>query len=68
MICAWRARLYLVLSALPILPALSVAAFIAIIRATCSLTIASLKTWNSTAFTAAGSSAPSSSSALGVNS
>ena len=65
---AWRARLNLRASALPILLALSVAAFIATIRATCSATTASLKHWNSVAFTASGSRPSSSSPASGLNS
>ena len=59
----WRARLYCMVSALTILSALSVALFIATMRATCSLVVASRKAWNSAVLTVSGSS--SSSSSLG---
>lgn len=65
-ICAWRARLNVRVSCLPIFPALSVAAFIATIRATCSLTTASLNAWNSTALIAAGRISSSSSGPAGL--
>src|SRR4029078_1259650 len=57
----WRARLYCMVSALTILSALSVALFIATMRDTCSLVVASVNVWKKDVLTVSGSSSASSS-------
>src|SRR5439155_23549602 len=63
-----RARLYCMVSAFTILSALSVALFIATIRATCSLVVASRNAWNIAVLTVSGRSSSSNSFALGEKS
>src|SRR4051812_23721264 len=64
----WRARLYCIVSDLAILSALSVALFMATIRATCSDVVASMNAWNIAVFTVNGSSSSSSSRGSGEKS
>ena len=64
----WRARLYCMVSAVTILSALSVALFMATMRATCSLVVASRKVWKNAVYTVSGNSSSSSASTDGEKS